>query len=203
MMCSEWETRLNEYVDGTLAAEARALVENHLAGCAGCRVAVAELRALVAGAAALPKSIEPDRELWTGVANRIGTRDTGHGTRWWRPALAAAATVILAFALSRLLPTSPDLSRPGAEGWTIVEAQYETAAADLDRRLAAERDQLDPRTIALLERNLGVIDRALHESRDALARDPENDELRGLVAAAAREKVELLRWVTRVASGNS
>ena len=186
MMCSEWEAQLNEYVDGTLAAAARALVETHLAGCAGCRAAVAELRVVVSGAGALPKSIEPDRELWTGVAARLGKGERGKGKRWWTPALAAAAALVIGFAVYRLLPTSPDL--------------YDQAARDLSQAFAAERDQLDPRTIALVERNLGVIDAAIRESSDALARDPGNVELRGLVASAAREKVELLRWATRVAT---
>jgi hypothetical protein len=202
MMCSDREVELNEYVDGTLAPGARPLVETHLAQCAGCRGAVAELRALVSEARGLPRSIEPASELWTGIVGRVGKGETRRGKRWWRVPLAAAATVILAFALSRLLPTSPDLSRPGAEEWAGVEAEYESAAADLDRTLAAERDRLEPATVALLERNLGVVDAAIRESRDALARDPGNIELRGLVAAAARQKVELLRWATQAATSS-
>ena len=200
MMCGDREAQLNEYVDGTLAADARALVEAHLARCAGCREAVAQLRGLVDGARGLPRAIEPGSELWTGIAGRIGKRETGNGKRWWGGALAAAATVILAFALSRLLPTSTDLSRPGAEEWAAVEAAYESAAVDLDRTLATERDRLEPATLALLERNLGVIDAAIRESRGALARDPGNVELHGLFAAAARQKVELLRWAARAAT---
>jgi len=200
MMCNEWETQLNEYVDGTLAAEARALVEAHLAGCAGCRAAVVELRALVAGAADLPKRIEPARDLWTGIAARVGKREVRNGKRWWRTALAAAATLVIGFAVYRLLPPFAAHYRPVGEGWRAVEAQYEQASDELTRALATERDRLAPATVALLERNLAAIDAALRESRDALARDPENVELRGLVASAAREKVELLRWATRVAT---
>ncbi len=200
MMCNEWETQLNEYVDGTLAAEARALVEAHLAGCAGCRAAVVELRALVAGAADLPKRIEPARDLWTGIAARVGKREVRNGKRWWRTALAAAATLVIGFAVYRLLPPFAAHYRPVGEGWLAVEAQYEQASDELTRALATERDRLAPATVALLERNLAAIDAALRESRDALARDPENVELRGLVASAAREKVELLRWATRVAT---
>jgi len=200
MMCNEWETQLNEYVDGTLAAEARALVEAHLAGCAGCRAAVVELRALVAGAADLPKRIEPARDLWTGIAARVGKREAGNGKRWWRTALAAAATLVIGFALYRLLPPSAVHHRSEGTGWVAVQAQYEQASDELTRALATERDRLAPATVALLERNLAVIDAALRESRDALARDPENVELRGLVASAARQKVELLRWATRVAT---
>jgi len=199
-MCNEWETQLNEYVDGTLAAEARALVEAHLAGCAGCRAAVVELRALVAGAADLPKRIEPARDLWTGIAARVGKREVRNGKRWWRTALAAAATLVIGFAVYRLLPPFAAHYRPVGEGWLAVEAQYEQASDELTRALATERDRLAPATVALLERNLAAIDAALRESRDALARDPENVELRGLVASVAREKVELLRWATRVAT---
>ena len=200
MMCNEWEAQLNEYVDGTLAAEAQALVEAHLAVCAGCRAAVAELRALVAGAAALPKRVEPARELWTGVVARIGKRERGKGKGWWRTALAAAATLVIGFAVYRLLPPFAAHYRSAGEGWVAAEAEYEQATDELTRALATERDRLAPATVALLERNLAVIDAAIRESRDALARDPENVELRGLVASAAREKVELLRWATRVAT---
>ena len=197
MMCGDREVQLNEYVDGTVAADARALVEAHLAQCAGCREAVAELRGLVDGARGLPRTIEPASELWAGIAGRLGTRDTGLGTRWWRGALAAAATLVIGLALYRLLPPSTVLSRPEGRGWVAVQAEYQQATDELTRTLATERDRLAPATRALLERNLGVIDAAIRESRDALARDPGNVELRGLFAAAARQKVELLRWAVR------
>jgi len=194
MMCGDREVQLNEYVDGTLAADARALVEAHLAQCAGCREAVAELRSLIARAAALPKSIEPDRDLWLPIVQRA-TRNVPRA--FWRGALAAAATLVIGFALYRLLPPSTVLSRPEGRGWVAVQAEYEEATDELTRALATERDRLEPATVALLERNLGVIDAAIRESRDALARDPGNVELRGLFAAAARQKVELLRWAAR------
>ncbi len=200
MMCNEWEAQLNEYVDGTLAAEAQALVEAHLAGCAGCRAAVAELRGLVDGARGLPRTIEPASDLWAGIAGRIGKRGAGIGKRWWRGVLAVAATIVIGFALYRLLPPSAVHHRSEGTGWVAVQAEYERASDELTRALATERDRLAPATVALLERNLAAIDAALRESRDALARDPENVELRGLVASAAREKVELLRWATRVAT---
>ncbi|HEY6157156.1 MAG TPA: zf-HC2 domain-containing protein [Gemmatimonadales bacterium] len=203
MMCSEWETRLNEYVDGTLTAETRGLVEAHLAQCAGCREAVAELRALIASAAGLPRSIESGRDLWAPIHARIVRRATWNVQRgFWRGALAAAATLVIGFALYRLLPSSPALDRPGGEGWEAVQAEYDEAGAQLRDALASQRPRLEPATVALLQRNLGVIDAAIRESRDALARDPGNVELRGLVASAAREKVELLRWATRVATSS-
>lgn len=47
-------TQLNEYLDNTLAAEQRPAVEAHLATCADCRAALAELAGLFAELATLP-----------------------------------------------------------------------------------------------------------------------------------------------------
>jgi len=203
MMCADMEAKLNEYVDGTLPAAERALVAAHLAGCAGCRAAVAELEALLAGAQALPQSIRPSRDLWGGIAARLGRRATGNVQRaFWAGALAAAATLVIAFGIYRLLPPSTTLYRPVGLGWPAVEADYEQAAVELSRTLAAGRDRLRPETVAVIERNLRIIDAAIAESRAALARDPANAELRQLFAAASRQKVELLRWAARVATSS-
>ena len=81
-----------------------------------------------------------------------------------------------------------------------VQADFDRASDELSRILAVERERLRPETVALLERNLAVIDTAIAESRAALARDPASAELRRFFAAAARQKVELLRWAARVAA---
>jgi len=194
------EATLNEYVDGTLAARERATVEAHLAGCAGCRTAVAELRRLVAEAQGLPRSIAPERNLWTAIDARIVQRATYNVQRaFWRGALAAAAVLVIALGLYRLLPPSTAHYRP-AGGGAGVEADFDRATNELSLILAAQRGRLRPETVALVERNLAVIDAAIAESRAALARDPANAELQHLWAAAARQKVELLRWATRVAA---
>ncbi len=195
------ETKLNEYVDGTLAAHDRVSLEAHLADCAACRAAVAELRSLSAAAASLPKSIEPGRDLWAGVETRIAQRATWNVQRFrWRAALAAAAAVVIALGLYRLLPPSTAPSRPAGQGWAAVQADFDRTTSELGLIFAAERERLRPETVLLLERNLAIIDAAMAESRAALARDPTSVELRGLFAAAARQKVELLRWVVRVAA---
>jgi hypothetical protein len=194
------EVKLNEYVDATLAARERATVEAHLADCAGCQAAIVELRALLTAAAALPKSIPPQRNLWTAIETRIVQRATWNvQRRWWRGALAAAAVLVIALGLYRLLPpfAAPYRRAGGGVGWAAVQADFDRATDELSRSLATERERLRPETVALLERNLVVIDAAIAESRAALARDPANGELRRFFAAASRQKVELLRWVIR------
>ena len=193
------EVKLNEDVDGTLAARVRATVEAHLADCAGCQAAIVELRALLTAAAALPKSIPPQRNLWTAIETRIVQRATWNvQRRWWRGALAAAAVFVIALGLYRLFRVPRSDFRVGeGQGWAAVQAEFDRASDELELTLATERERLRPETVALLERNLAVIDAAIAESRAALARDPANGELRRFFAAASRQKVELLRWVTR------
>jgi len=200
MMCPDMEATLNEYVDSTLAVLQREAVDEHLAQCTGCRDALAELRRLVAGARQLPPSITPPRDFWPVIGRRIGQRATWNLQRvWWRGALAAAAVLVIALGLYRLLPPSTAHYRPAGEwaGWAAVQADFDRASDDLSHIFAAERGRLRPETVAVLERNLAVIDVAIGESRAALAREPANAELRRFFAAAARQKVELLRWVTR------
>ncbi len=197
------ETKLNEYVDGTLAAHDRASVEAHLADCAACRAAVAELRALVAGAGRLPQSINPPRDLWPVIGSRIAQPATWNVQRLrWRAALAAAAVLVIALGFYRLLPPFAAHDHPAGEGagWAAVQADFDRTTSELGLIFAAERERLRPETVALLERSLAIIDAAIAESRAALARDPASVELRGLFAAAARQKVELLRWAARVAA---
>ena len=194
------DAKLNEYVDGTLATRDRASVEAHLAGCAGCRAAVAELRRLVAEARQLPATITPPRDLWPVIGRRIVQRATWNVQRvWWRRALAAAAVLAIALGMYRLLPPFAAHYRPG-QGWAAVQADFDRSTDELSRILAAERQRLRPETVALLERNLTVIDAALAECRAALAHDSANGELRRLFTAASRQKVELLRWAARVAA---
>ena len=200
MMCPDMEATLNEYVDSTLSVLQREAVDEHLAQCTGCRDALAELRRLVAGARQLPPSITPPRDFWPVIGRRIGQRATWNLQRvWWRGALAAAAVLVIALGLYRLLPPSTAHYRPAGEwaGWAAVQADFDRASDDLSHIFAAERGRLRPETVAVLERNLAVIDVAIGESRAALAREPANAELRRFFAAAARQKVELLRWVTR------
>src|SRR6185295_13765117 len=96
------DATLNEYVDGTLGVAECAAVEAHLAGCARCREALAQLRALVAAARGLPQAIEPARDLWASIERRIVQRATWNMQGiWWRGALAAAAMLVLALGLYR------------------------------------------------------------------------------------------------------
>ena len=81
----------------------------------------------------------------------------------------------------------------------IIEAQYAPRVEALNALLARERAALDPATVATIERNLAVIDRAITESREALARDPSDPDLRVLFRTSQAQRVALLEQATRIA----
>jgi hypothetical protein len=82
----------------------------------------------------------------------------------------------------------------------FADAQFDRAVADLESVLVEMRDELDPRTIVVIERNLAVIDEAIQQARAALAADPANPFLNSHLADARRKKLELLRRATSISS---
>ena len=207
---TEW---LSEYVDDELSAEKTGVVEHHLIGCASCRRLVDELRAVAARARGLSDS-PPDRNLWPGIAARI---DTGGGGAprilqmraarrfsFTLPQLVAAGLALMLLSggmvwVARLggdrtdFPKADAVARPSALPATLADTEYDAAIADLQHTLEAERAKLDPRSVRVLEQNLVAIDRAIEQSREALASDPANVYLANHLAAAKKRKLALLR----------
>jgi hypothetical protein len=71
LTCEAVETTLHEYLDESLEPWLRASIEEHLGECARCSGFARELRSIEREAAALP-ALLPDREIWPGIADRIG-----------------------------------------------------------------------------------------------------------------------------------
>lgn len=68
-----WGT-LNDYVDGRLAPNERAVAAAHLGVCGGCREQLAGLRRLVAAASDAPAEILPPDGAWTALRSRLEGR---------------------------------------------------------------------------------------------------------------------------------
>jgi hypothetical protein len=94
-----------------------------------------------------------------------------------------------------LLPPSPDVERAN-----FADAHYDQAVSDLEQMLAEMRDELNPQTVRVIERNLAAIDQAIAEARAALDADPANTFLNSHLADARRKKLELLRRATMIHS---
>lgn len=88
---------------------------------------------------------------------------------------------------------------------TVVEPPADLARelASLEGALASARDVLDPNTVRVLERNLGIIEQAIQDSQRALAQDPENDFLVEHLQRVYQRKLEYLREAARVVERSS
>jgi hypothetical protein len=83
---------------------------------------------------------------------------------------------------------------------TEVQMAVATLTADYDREIARlrtlieqRRNQLDPVTVGIIEKNLQVIDTAIEDSKKAIVRDPASRFLIESLNQSLRTKVELMR----------
>ena len=174
---------------------------------------------------------EPARDLWADVAGRLEARPAAAGARvlpWYQrrwsvgiAELAVAASLVAAVTAGLMWPrppqtglsvdvgTEPVLAQVEPVGTpegaittvSFADAQFDAAVADLERVLRDQRDQLNPRTVLVLERNLQVIDDAIREARTALENDPANALLNAHLANARQRKLNLLRRAALITEG--
>ncbi|MDQ2766366.1 MAG: zf-HC2 domain-containing protein [Gemmatimonadota bacterium] len=72
---------------------------------------------------------------------------------------------------------------------------YDHELSLLDSLVRTRRGSLDPKTVTIIEQNLKIIDKAIAESRAALAKDPKSPLLTNQLDNVLGSKVELLRTV--------
>jgi Putative zinc-finger len=219
--------KLSDYFDDELTLDERRTVEAHLQACDECSATLASMRRIVHAAAAL-RDEEPPRDLWPGIANRIGVESRPGSSRRFRrfaftiPQLAAAGLALAVLsgwlAIRALSPgdrtpaiagnTATPASAPAsgdasAALITFNDEQYDAAIRDLQQALEHGRSRLDPDTIAAVQQDLRVIDAAVDDARRALAADPSNRYLSGYVMQTQQRKLDVLRRVTALARPDS
>ena len=224
MNCREVRALLDELVDGALQGEARRAVEGHLRSCVECRASEAGLRALLARVGALPRSIAPARDPWPDIARRITTGEiipldfAGRSRRWYPLGAAAAAAAVLIVAISlvtavlvrreRATRVAAGSEQPTATAGVALaslelgqaQATFDAARKQLLAVVEARKGSLSPQTLAVVEENLKIIDRAVGEMQAALARDPGNRELPALLLTAYRQEIDFLQRVVQLPS---
>ena len=203
------EEELHGLADGTLAAGGRPSVAAHVEGCAECAGLVERLRRLLAATDAVPRSIEPPRDLWPEIRRRIRgesprASDRPHGWRYYGRFAAAAVVLVVASSLltrAAMLKGSQS-GLPSTTGGVPVAgtftpvSEYDRLDRELAALLAAHRRTLSPATIATVERNLAIIDQAIAEIRAALVEDPANPALHDLLKSSYGQKQALLRQIS-------
>jgi anti-sigma factor RsiW len=225
------EHEINDFADDLLPPDARATADDHLAACGDCAAAVARVRELRAALGALPRDVAPPAHLFAAVHTRIASQAATaatavppRGHALLRPRFLAAAAVLLIAVSSATtalllrdpgagvaLPSAGTAGRTGEAtpggarlvGVQPFERAYEDEIAQLQRLLATDGGALAPATMRVIEHNLGVIDAALSEAREALAADPANDALTELLRSGYERKLDVLRSATALGRARS
>jgi len=73
---------------------------------------------------------------------------------------------------------------------------------DLTKELEQRRSRLQPEAIAVIDSCLTTIDRAIKESRTALAEEPNNTTIAELLQLTYQQKVDLLRRAAELPLGS-
>jgi anti-sigma factor RsiW len=212
-MNDPWMERLSEYLDDELMPTEKAAIESHLETCRDCSAVLSDLRRVVDRARHLDDR-PPRRDLWPGIATRIGAtpaRSRVIGRKWSFsvPQLAAAAVALMTMSggtvwliqspgapagnLPVAVVDSPAVTPVAVNANHNAAQSYAAAVADLERVLAGGRGQLDTTTIKVIEQNLAAIDQAIAQAQRALEADPANLYLNTHLAETMRRKLELLR----------
>jgi len=223
-MSDQWTDRLSEYLDGELEQSERAALEAHLASCSECATILTELRRVVARAQAL-EDRPPARELWPGIADRIGAstdllavRRARRRVSFTMPQLIAASVALMAVSAgvahlaTRRTPAAVTSAIPAPQPsfapvlWPDkVDSLSDRAVAELRLALAdgQRTGRLSSTTAHRLEHSLAVIDTAIAEGKRALVLDPKSAYLNQHLADTMRRKMELLREANRIASART
>lgn len=172
---------------------------------------------LLAKAAELPQDIEPSKDLWPGIAARLGEMPARTRSFGWPMAIAAgllvaAVSALLTWGLMR--NPEPADSRLAATAITepaIMPVDYGRSSALSAAELAArdellvqfrqKLDDLSPKTRAAVVANLAVIQRAADEIDAALAQDPASGLLNELLFGAYKQELQLYSKVVTAGDG--
>jgi tetratricopeptide (TPR) repeat protein len=213
-MTDQWNDRLSDYLDDELSPGERAALEAHLSACPECVVTLDELREVVERARTMPAR-PPAADLWTGIEPRLErsaavmpfrARTLTRRISFSVPQLVAASLALMVMSGGgvwvlqhggRATDLPPlEAANPPIVPASLTDPRYDEAIADLEQALEAGRADLDPGTIKILEANLDAIDKAIDQSRRALAVDPANVYLNSHLADARQRKLALLRRAT-------
>jgi hypothetical protein len=180
--------------------------------------------------AKLPRSIDPERDLWTDIASRIAApRASAPLTARRRRLLVAGASAIAAaaavtFLVGRRSPrpawpwpspvpsavavaSTPAPAPAPAPADALENAKervtYRAAVQVLEASLAENRRYLSSQAADRLEKSLGVLDHAIQATEQALARDPDSTELRSQLWDEYQQKIDALTAVVDLVTRTS
>jgi hypothetical protein len=177
---------------------------------------------LLAKAAELPKEVEPQRDLWPGIAARLGEaprRADPRGSRWpialAAGVLVASVSALLTWSLVRAPDpvTQPQVVATDYQAADVVPVSYgpnsgltaqELVARDeLVVRFREKFTTLRPETRDAIVKNLAIMQAAADEIDAALAKDPASGMLKGMLVGTYKQELQLYSTVVTSSDGTT
>jgi len=167
----------------------RALIAASLVGAAGVGYMAAARRATTSSPATSPTQVAQAPAAPSLVPDSSPSASTSAPTVS-KPESTPASTSVAS--------ATPDATsrtpRPNAQFVVAsLSADYDREISRLHTLIEQRRNQLDPVTVAIIEKNLQVIDGAIAECKKAIARDPSSRFLIESLNQSFQTKVELMR----------
>jgi hypothetical protein len=177
---------------------------------------------LLAKAAELPKDVEPSRDLWPGIAARLGEvpREAAARSFRWPMALAAgflvaSVSALLTWSLMRtpepaVVAKTPTVQSPAADIVPVsygpnsgLTAQELMARDELVVRFREKFTTLRPETRDAIVKNLAIMQAAADEIDAALAKDPASGMLKGMLVGTYKQELQLYSTVVTSSGGHT
>lgn len=206
---------VDDYLDDLLDEETRVAFESILADSESLQSEVEGLRRLKNEARTLPKHLEPERDLWAGIANQIQQPEqtvSFSAFRSKRPrlrmvsyALAAAALLVIVLGVGVMSnvqePLEPVAVQPVPAHPVLspIEQEYATARTELQLALDGRKAQISPEMLVTIEENLAVIEDAVVNINRALEDNPSDPGLERMLHAAFQSEMNLLQQAVSMA----
>jgi len=215
--CEQLSSKLDELIDGSLDDKEATAVRSHLESCPSCRSELEGIQELLTATRSLPRSIEPEHDLWSGIAESIEqqrivrggfnrARTIGSRNLWVAAAAAALLVVSVTIAyMAGLEQGRPQIARSPQPHPSFMQAAYgdlttelQTARDQLRASLDQRQDELSPETWSVVMDNLVVIDDAIERIEIALVDNPNDGRLNRQLTVAYRRQIDLLQRATRL-----
>ena len=215
--CDRYVNAIHELIDGTLGPLRRAELELHLESCDACRALAEDLRQIADVARSL-EPMEPPDHVWLQVAGRlhqegrVSAPPAGRRPNYTILALAAALILAVGSSLLLLLPRGREAAPPAPAVATHAPDAPESNAAAADpvqsvsRELAAVQQHIDnvlqqagksdglpAEAVAVLQKNLQVMNDAVAESHAALKSDPQSANAQQSLYDLLKQKIQFLQ----------